>query len=639
MSNAPREPRTPHPATSRRTPDLALARLAASRARERGWRVHGTLSQRPGELRILATVPEHPFPVVACLRAGATAVEEGAREEAARRESRSEHVVGVLGHAVAADRMRDARGGERVSERLEVLILEHAHGGTLADLIARRRMIRADEAATILIGVAAGLGALHEAGWATGSFGADGVVFRRDGCPAVDALHDVRPLSDRGADNDRWAYRSVAEQLCAAVPSPASWRLLDAVDTALAPSGAGAAAVPWEGVIAAVLAVAEAGVVRVTGAPDELRAAPGGSPTPLSPDRPTIPVPSPARPESLAARSSPPRTTAELLDAGLRGVRSRSRPDLGASVVVGPGPPAGSRSDAERGAARSAAALRPVESPSGSARLTASAGEPAFRPVSEPEHLAAIRPLEPRPEHSFRPESALGPVSAFEPTAALTDVLLDGRPLAHLTDRVRAWLRTRRKLVLLALAPVVAAGVALLLIPGSSGGSTASPTPTDSSSAGSTPAGSIPTGSPSAGSTPTGSPPTGSPSGGSKPAVSDASKASSASTVPAEPVAAASALLLARHACFAARERAVTCLSDIVQAGSPLAESDRAALASARSADELDYAGAAVELMQTWGDAALVSVAPDRARTPKSEPASLLMVRSEAGWRLREVFP
>lgn len=104
-------------------------------------------------------------------------------------------------------------------------------------------------------------------------------------------------------------------------------------------------------------------------------------------------------------------------------------------------------------------------------------------------------------------------------------------------------------------------------------------------------------------------------------------------------MAAATALLLARHACFAARVREVSCLDDIVQEGSPLADSDRAAVGGDASADEYDYAGAAVELVQRWGEAALVSVAPDRVRTRKSEPASLLMVRSEAGWRLREVFP
>lgn len=104
-------------------------------------------------------------------------------------------------------------------------------------------------------------------------------------------------------------------------------------------------------------------------------------------------------------------------------------------------------------------------------------------------------------------------------------------------------------------------------------------------------------------------------------------------------MAAATALLLARHACFAARVREASCLDDIVQEGSPLADSDRAAVGGDASADEYDYAGAAVELVQRWGEAALVSVAPDRVRTRKSEPASLLMVRSEAGWRLREVFP
>lgn len=109
--------------------------------------------------------------------------------------------------------------------------------------------------------------------------------------------------------------------------------------------------------------------------------------------------------------------------------------------------------------------------------------------------------------------------------------------------------------------------------------------------------------------------------------------------MPGEPVAAATHLLRARHTCFTARVRQVSCVDELVQDGSPVAATDRAAIEDGTAADGYDYAGAAVELVQRWGAAALVSVAPDRARTPKSEPASLLMVRSEAGWRLREVFP
>ncbi|MDR6970829.1 hypothetical protein J2W45_001139 [Leifsonia shinshuensis] len=107
-----------------------------------------------------------------------------------------------------------------------------------------------------------------------------------------------------------------------------------------------------------------------------------------------------------------------------------------------------------------------------------------------------------------------------------------------------------------------------------------------------------------------------------------------------DPVVAAQAILDRRHACFAGgtgRE----CLEAVVEAGAALLEHELTALEAGRTAaaSARDYAGARVELVERWGDAALVGVAPDRALTPKSEPASLLLVRGEAGWRLRAVFP
>ncbi len=50
------------------------------------------------------------------------------------------------------------------------------------------------------------------------------------------------------------------------------------------------------------------------------------------------------------------------------------------------------------------------------------------------------------------------------------------------------------------------------------------------------------------------------------------------------------------------------------------------------------YAGAGVEVTQRWGDAALVRVEPAADAGADSEPASLLVVRSEAGWRIRAVY-
>lgn len=108
---------------------------------------------------------------------------------------------------------------------------------------------------------------------------------------------------------------------------------------------------------------------------------------------------------------------------------------------------------------------------------------------------------------------------------------------------------------------------------------------------------------------------------------------------PDDPVDAARSLLTARHACFATGPAPSTCLDDVLDVGGGLAADEVAALARRGARDERDYAGADFALVERWGDAALVAVVPDRARTPKSEPASLLLVRGEAGWRLRAVFP
>lgn len=555
--------RPPQPAQSRapsRAPDLA--RLAAARARERGWQLLGTLSAAPDELRQLIRAPEQVHPVVACLRSGTDAAAATAREAAARRDAYSEHVVGVLGGEVS----RGLPEGW--------LIVEHAPGGTLAALLARRRLIRADEAATILIGVASGLGALHEAGWSAPDLGLDGVVFRRDGCPAIDALRRAGPLTASAAATDRLAYRAVAKNLSAAVPAPGGWRLLDAVDAALAPSQAGGDHTPtavWERVVAGVLATVEPGAVRL--------AEHGG---PLASRPPTLGL-GDLTPDGLPPedRDEPPdaprRSQGELMDAGLSGIRGRAAPTSLREPAAG--------------------------------RLAAASGR--LRDTELVTHGVST--------------AASDPVSAFEPARELSDLLLDGKPVAHVADRVRAWLAARKKLVGIVLIPAVVVGVALLLLPGGEASNASSST--GPSTAAGSPEASRP-------STSAAFPAGETSAGGPRPTTAPASSAASS-----EPVAAATQLLRARHQCFAARVRQGSCLDKLVQDDSPVAASDRAALDDGTPADGYDFSGAAVELVQRWGEAALVSVAPDRARTPKSEPASLLMVRSEAGWRLREVFP
>ncbi|MFF2369263.1 hypothetical protein [Agromyces sp. NPDC058110] len=103
---------------------------------------------------------------------------------------------------------------------------------------------------------------------------------------------------------------------------------------------------------------------------------------------------------------------------------------------------------------------------------------------------------------------------------------------------------------------------------------------------------------------------------------------------PDDAVAAARELLLAREACFADLDPA--CLASYVQAGSPLADADWERVLAARDGGAgirpLDVGR--IELVTEMGAAVLVRVAG----LDDAEPASLLMVRNEAGWRLREIF-
>lgn len=254
----------------------------------------------------------------------------------------------------------------------------------------------------------------------------------------------------------------------------------------------------------------------------------------------------------------------------------------------------------------------------------------------------------------------------------LLHLLLDGNPGTELTTRVRAWLKGRRKLVLVALAPLVAAVVVLLVVP--SGGD-APHTPAAVSTTANTA-----TASPRA--------PTATPRArdgtGADPTTADPTTAD-------DPVEAATALLARRDRCFAAAQATASCLDGIVEQGAVLAAEEVASLAG----KGWDSSEADITLVGRWGGAALVSVTPrsagseasaPEAAAPKStagpastpvstvgpalapasaagststpastarptstpaptstsaqkrEPASLLLVRGEAGWRVRAVF-
>lgn len=494
----------------------------------------------------------------------------------ARRQTASEHVVGVV---------RELGGRAVRGREVDAVLLADAPGGSLSDLIARRTGLAGGEAATVLLGVAGGIAALHEAGWASPSVTAEGVVFTADGCPALDRLDELVELDGDAAVADAEAYHAFARALCLRVVDGTGMRLLAAVEGALR---TGRWAAVEEGVTAA------------------------------------------ARPVSVR------------LDAG-DGV-ANSDPERGRRVG-GDGPVASSR---EAAGAVGGASRGVVDRAVGSAGARAGV-------------MGGSRGVRADPGSAGRRERAVARVAGVMQ-------LLDGDPVGA----VRSWVaeRVRRRPALaVAAAPPVALAVALIvLIPGAPA-SDAAPasssasgrpgdgapgaarageegTPVVRSTAGadagldadSVATSPVPTSTPNR--NPPGSAATTAGKGAPSPADGAAARdqAEKASDLD-DPVDAARALVDARHACFSATPASAGCLDGVLEPASGFRAEETAALGGAGAGDERDYHGAQFSLEERWGDAALVAVVPDRSRTPKSEPASLLLVRSEAGWRLRAVFP
>jgi hypothetical protein len=178
------------------------------------------------------------------------------------------------------------------------------------------------------------------------------------------------------------------------------------------------------------------------------------------------------------------------------------------------------------------------------------------------------------------------------------EVLLDGRPLREARAAVLGLVRRRPKLVLVAALPLVAATVAFVALPPSAGGR---PTPAAHRAA----------------------PSTASPEPASVPS----------STVPAA----------------AGAECAAVDVFDLTGDAQPEDGDGECPLPTDEPVEVAlqwlaahggSSSGQAVraEVAQRWGEAVLVRVDPGQEGSPDSEPASLLLVRGEAGWRVRAVY-
>lgn len=435
-------------------------------------------------------------------------------------------------HVVAAIRdlgVRSVRG-----RQVDAVVLADPGGGDLERLLSEREGIGGGEAATILLGVAAGIAALHAAGWAGAGLAPAEIVFVGDGCPALDGLDAVTEYSPSGAVSDAERFYERARALCLRVTDGTGMTLLSLVEAGLRRGS-------WRAVEESVLAVVAPEPIVFGGA--DGRAA-----------SPAVEV-APAVAPAVSVRALPSQ------------VRRRSAGGVAGALV---------------------------------AALVAAMGA------------------------------------------------LDGDVRSTLARRLLAWMRRRPALVVAGLVPIAVAMIVILLLPGGSAESAAAvgtaKRPTSDASAAEGPRPSPATSAARPDQT-TGPARSGATSGNSASASGEAVPPSASGSAGArarmsdDPVDAARDLLDARHGCFAARSAQQRCLDSVVDAPSAFAAEEAAALGSAGSRTARDYSGAQLGLVERWNGAALVSVAPDPARTPHSEPASLLLVRGEAGWRLRAVFP
>jgi tRNA A-37 threonylcarbamoyl transferase component Bud32 len=118
-----------------------------------------------------------------------------------------------------------------------------------------------------------------------------------------------------------------------------------------------------------------------------------------------------------------------------------------------------------------------------------------------------------------------------------------------------------------------------------------------------------------------------------RPTHAPSAPAPSSSPGPSDPVRAVARLLQRRHDCIVDGEP--SCLDDSDQAGSPLYEADAALIAGAQEPPAVPEESQ-LSLLESMGDAAVIAVAPSDPKTAK--PASILAIRTEAGWRLRSAF-
>lgn len=143
-----------------------------------------------------------------------------------------------------------------------VLVLDHAAGGSLAALLARRGSLDPGEVVTIGGPLAQALAAAHARGLVHGDVTPANVLFTADGMPLLCGLGVARAAAGRAAADDVWALAALCQQLLA---PDAPRALVEAIEAGLV---ADPAARPDAAALACLLRRAHAAApVRLTHAP------------------------------------------------------------------------------------------------------------------------------------------------------------------------------------------------------------------------------------------------------------------------------------------------------------------------------------------------------------------------------------
>ncbi|WP_308464741.1 protein kinase domain-containing protein [Rathayibacter soli] len=282
----------------------------------------------------------------------------------------------------------------------------------------------------------------------------------------------------------------------------------------------------------------------------------------------------------------------------------------------------------------------------------AGARQVGLRSQSLRQHSAAAQPESAgspqlaEEKHARRRRAPSRGVTA-EGFAAWAEAVWDAGPLRTAIRRLSPFLRARKKQLIVAgtVAGVVAiAGLAAV--------------PSGAVPSGAVPSGAVPPGASAATTSSTG---TSSPATSSTQRVEYPAEETQAPPHAGDPVAATTVLLVERARCLAIAS--VPCLNTVDQADSAQLAADRALLqqvAGAKAEPTVGYDRFTVSLIQRTGDSALVELTPPRPQSSTApagdtkaggtktdddagsaaggKPASALVIKGEAGWRLRQIF-